>query len=200
MPSPTPLALRVSPVKTELPAGWLHATEHVTLTNAGTQPITVTTAPITVHQAAQGCGVGGSNGWLSISDRTLQLAPGQSRTVTVTIDAPHTAIGSTDLAAVFTAHGTESVNGSNVAVEGAVGSQFIITAKGSQVHAPICVTTHLAHRAAALPHPGGSSPVDGLAGIAVIVAITGAATAVGIRTWRKRRRSPRRRRAAHAAR
>lgn len=181
---PTPLSITVSPVKVDLPAGQLHATEHVTLTDNGTQPITVSAVPVTVHQAAHGCGVGGTTTWLRVTPQAVYLAPGQVKTVAVRISAPRTAHGTTDLTAVFTAHG-QAASGSNVAVEGAVGSQFIVTATG-RTHAPVCVHAQ-PHLAASTTGASGTGTAGTLALIAVlVVAVIGCL--IGFRRELRKRR------------
>lgn len=197
MASPTPLSISVTPVKTVLPAGQLRATEHVTITDAGRQPLTVTAIPATVTQAAHGCGVGGASGhWMTLSTHSFRLSPGQAKTVTVKVRVPRSATGTHDLTAVFTAHAREAdANGGNVTVTGAVGSQFVVTATG-RTHAPVCAAPHHRPPLAASAHAGGTSPAGGLILLAVLVAAAGAAVA-GV-TRRRRRRSSRRRSAAHA--
>jgi hypothetical protein len=181
--SQQPLSVTVSPLKTVLPKGQLHATEHVTVRNSGSGPITIHTASLTVGQAARGCGVGRSNGWLSAIPAAFHLKPGQEQTVTVTIDAPHTATGTVDTVALITASG-KSPHGADT-VGGAIGSQFIVTATGT-THAPVC-----GHPVALPNTTGGSPPVGLLAALVGAVLITGACMVAFGRSWRRRRRSNR---------
>jgi hypothetical protein len=188
----------VTPVKTVLPAGQLRATEVITITDSGKQPMTVTATPATVSQAASGCGVGRSSGWMTLSERTIHLAPGQQKAVKAVIRVPKSATGTHDLTAVLTAHAVEADgHGGNVTVTGAVGTQFVVTATGV-THAPSCAPPkHYHHPVAASAGAGGSSPGGLLILLAVAVAVTGAATAGFIRELRRRRAT--RRRAAHAS-
>lgn len=183
----TPLAVSVSPVKFILPRGVLNATEHVTVTNAGVDPITVHSVPMTVLQAAGGCGVAGAPDWVKVSS-IGRLVPGQSRTATITVHAP--AGTDADVAAVFTAVGKSSHLHSGGTLEASVGSQIVVNATGTRT-APECSRGH----PRSLPHAAGSGlpvlPVALAAGlvlaaIAVIVVLT------------LRRRRPRARSARHS--
>lgn len=188
--SGAPFALTVTPQGTRLPAGQLHATEHVTVRNSGTAPLTIRTSTITVSQAGKGCSPGQSNGWLSASPEVLSLQAGQSKTVTVTVNAPQTATGSTDLAAVFTSDGSAAGSGSHVTTDGAVGSQFLVTATGAAASAPAC-----GHPVAVPPSSVGGLNTGLLVLLGVVVAATVAAMVGAVRNWRRRHR----RTASHAA-
>jgi hypothetical protein len=177
MPTQAPLALTVSPLKTVLPAGQLHATEHVMVRDSGSAPITIRTSALTVSQAAHGCGISDGNGWLTASPAVLHLTPGEARQVTVTVSAPQTATGTTDLAALITATGTAR-DGSTVS--GAVGSQFVVTATGS-ARPPVCSPPV----AAATTGSGGIPTAGLLVILAVLVVATGAAMAAFVRGFRR---------------
>jgi hypothetical protein len=182
--SRSPLSLTVSPLRTVLPTGKLHATEHVTVRDSGSSPLTIRTGSLTVSQTAHGCGVSDLDGWLTASPSVLHLKPGEARQITVTVSAPQTATGTTDLAALITATGTAS-NGSTIS--GAVGSQVVITATGT-TQAPVC-----GHQVKALPAAGGSGgiPASGLVLLAVVVAVTATFITLFVRGLRRNRRARR---------
>jgi hypothetical protein len=179
--SQQPLSITFTPDKTTLAKGQLHAVEHIQVINSGTKPLTVTDHPATVSQSASGhgCGLVKPVGWMKLNTSSFQLAPGHEKTVTVTVNAPHTATGTTDLAALFTA----SVHGKgNFHINGSFADQIVVTATGT-THAPVC------GHPVALPHStGGSPPAILLVFLALAVVLTGASMLALRRTWRRRHR------------
>lgn len=130
-----PLAISVSPSTLELSQGSLSTVQKITVTNAGTDSITVHSAPMAVLQTAGGCGVGKANPhWMTIS-RIGKLAPGQSRVSTVIIHAPSGYNG--DIAAVFSGKAASHITGDGGTVEASVAAQFIIHGHGS-ARVPMC--------------------------------------------------------------
>jgi hypothetical protein len=124
-----PFAVSITPAKQQLAAGVTHATKLVKVSNAGTEPLKVTSRELTYHQAAGGCGVGKADGWLSFRPASFTLKPGEARTVHVAVNAPAGA-PTTDLLAVFTATGhATAAQGTGGSVGGSVASQLVV--KGS---------------------------------------------------------------------
>jgi hypothetical protein len=178
----SPLSVSITPAKQTLASGVTHATKVIKVSNYGKAPITVTSNEMTLHQAAGGCGVGQSNGWLAFSPSSFSLAPGQSQPVHVTVSAPAGA-PTTDVLAVFTASGhaaTTAHSGGSVA--GAVASQIVIA--GQSGSAPKC-----GHQAqASPPSSGGLSSFDMAFGVLalVFVALVAALVVTGRNRGRRR--------------
>jgi hypothetical protein len=171
-----PLAVRVSPLKFTLAKGVLDTVQHVTVTNAGTDPITVHSSAMTVLQAHGGCGTVPAPDWVTVS-AIGELSPGQSRVATITVHAPQGYDG--DVAGVFTAVGHSPAHGSGGTLEASVGAQVVIDATGTGT-APVCVPPR------ALPRPRNGTDTTLIAGLVLAGAVLCAVALVLLLSYRRR--------------
>jgi hypothetical protein len=156
----------------------LHGTEHITVTNAGNAAIEVTSRSLTLRQSGHGCGISDPAGWMTMNPRAFRLAPGHSRVVSVTVNAPKTATGTTDLLAVFTATGHATGNGR---LSGSVASQVIVNATGTP-HVPVC-----GHQALPASHASGIPAAAVLGGGLAVLFVIVFAAVVAFRRYRPAR-------------
>ncbi len=126
----TPLDFTISPAVTVV-AGY-PSVQKVTLHNYGKETIHFTLAAReVVYDAKANKGVQDSHDatWATISPATLDLAPGQARTVLLTIKSGATP-GKHDLTAWATVAGQQNQGGTVAHVNVTLGSQFVVTVPG----------------------------------------------------------------------
>lgn len=182
--STDPFVLSVSPFKTIVSAGQHEVTVHVTVKDAGTQPLKVTSN----FQQVQALGGGrfttvkAPASWAQASPASFSLAPGQAKSVLVTVHVPDSVTGKTDIAAMF--RGQLPHSDGNLAVSGQVGSQVVLSLPGQ--------TQTLHPSVSASPPPAaasGSSWPGALAGAGIILAVVLVALAVWAIVLRRRHHS-----------
>jgi hypothetical protein len=179
-----PFGLQISPAKVMVAAGQHHYAEKVTVTDIGSKPLKMTTAPALLDYTPRGC-TSSSTGaqWGKISDTAFTLQPGASHEVTFSVTAPSGATGQHTVEAVFT--GTSAaVAGSHSggAVNGSVGSEVVMNLSG-HAPVPVCASAPPAAPRAAPPSGGGSA-----LGGAVIAVIALAAVLLALWGYALRRR------------
>lgn len=176
--SAQPLAVSVSPVVVTLPPGTRHWNGHITVRNVGTKPVTVYSSAQLIRSTSHGCTPVHAASWMKVAPASVQLAPGHSESMAVTLSEPATATGTIDTAAIFTAVGKKG----DVTVEGSVGSQVITTSSTASGASPAIHCATATHHHLAAPASGsGGIPTAALAGgvlgvlllaVAVITLIT----------------------------
>lgn len=171
---PAVLSETVSPVKVTLPAGKLHHTERITLTNSGHSAFTVHAGTAVLSSS---CHVSQAPSWVTVTPAAAVVAPGHKVNAKLVVHAPAGTHGTYDLAAVFTATG--SGNG-NARVSGAVASQVVIH---SGTAGATCAGQHHQPVAAAA---SSSSAVPAVALVVAVVLLFAVIAAAAIRMRRHR--------------
>jgi hypothetical protein len=169
---PSAFALTVAPIRQQA-AG---STAHITVTDAGTAKLAVSTSAVILHEKAGGCVTPHTKG-VTVSPASFSVKPGHHVTVAVHL-APGLPAG--DYGVAFSAAATGGDGA--IHLDGAVGSQLVVGGAASTVH---CARPH------PVAAPAGSSgfPTGGLLILlAVVVVVTGASMTAFGRAWRRRRR------------
>jgi hypothetical protein len=181
----TPLTVSLSPATVQIRPGLHRWAGTFRLSNSGGTTLTITRASAEVQRTPQHCGIvaHGAAGWMHAAGPAhFTLAPGTSRLIKVTVNAPHSATGSHDIAVLLTA---STGSAAQVQVHGTVAGQVLLTLGGhSASHYAPCFAPR--HFSAAPPpgHYGQGIPVaaaGGLAGGALLLA-------VAVLAWRRMRR------------
>jgi hypothetical protein len=137
-PHASPLSMRMSPVSFHVtpPGEAEHYTGHVTVTDSGTQPVTV--HPAVMRLGAKSACTEHSVPWLSVNRATFKLAPGESRTLAFTVTYTP---GLTGNAAVM-AYG-QGAPGSGVSAWAGVGARVVV-GDGTQqcTKTPVTMVAH----------------------------------------------------------
>lgn len=117
--------MSVSPARVQLPgrAGAAHFMVH----DLGTRPLLVKASVLTLHGVPGKCQPSGAPLWAHVWPASFTLVPGQSRTVTLTVHAPASVTGTTDVAAVFTG---SAPGPGNFRLTGSVAGQAVLTLPG----------------------------------------------------------------------
>ena len=175
-PSPAPLSLSITPYK--ITSAARHVDKQVTLTNNGASPVQVVASTSAITRSSGGCALAKAPQWITVSPAHFTLQPGQHKVAHVHVNAPGTAAGSYDLAAVFA---STPQAGHGLSVSGAVGERVQLAYPGSTQGRP-CVAARPPHLAV---HQASSTgiPFAGIGGALLAVLVIIAA----VLTWRHRR-------------
>lgn len=172
------LSVQVSPYK--IISGQRHVSVPVQVSNPGTVPETVS-GTFSALDSRGGCHAVTAPGWVSVSPHGFTLQPGQHMTAHVIVNAPASATGSYDLAAVFLASPLHRQQG--LSVSGGVASRLLLHYGGAQQTHP-CVVAAAPHPHAVISHPGSAGfPVAQLGAVLLAVFL---AVAVAL-AWQHRR-------------
>jgi hypothetical protein len=187
----TAFRLTINPVRIALPAGAHHLHQRIEVTNSGTGPLHLTA---TIMQVTKGstCHAGGgpATSWAHVSPASFTLKPGQSEHARFTINAPASASGTADVAAVFTATTPGHAGTAGAKLAGSVGSQALITLSGHKAAVASCVG--LTAPKATPPAAPKVSTTAGLLTFGAVVLVAATLVAVGVHYLRRWRRNHKR--------
>jgi hypothetical protein len=163
-----------------------HVTKTVTVTDRGSSPLAVTAGFRALERVNGQCRAAQAPKWVTASPASYKLAPGQSRHVTLTINAPAAVTGHYDILAVQSALPANTAHAAmGDTIGGGVGVRMLIDYGGPTTGKP-CATAAAQPRAAAPPASG--FPLAGaLGGLAVVLVALLAVWAVMLRRRHARR-------------
>lgn len=172
---PSPFSLSITPYK--VTSGARHLSTPVTVTNHGTSTVQVVASTSAIARSGGGCALARAPQWITVSPAHFTLKPGQHLTAHIIVNAPASAAGSFDLAAVFAGQPQAGAHG--LAVSGAVGERVQLAYPGKTAGRP-CV----AARPPVAAHQHASSvPYAAIGGALLAVLVIVAA----VLAWRHRR-------------
>jgi hypothetical protein len=185
--SGTPLSLTINPPTHTLPYKARTAVIHWRAVNEGTRPerVTLTMQSLTgnTHHCALGA-LADPASWGRFTPRAFILLPGQSRRVSLRLDAPSSAHGTVRVLAHFTASAVGVVAPGSVSVSPSIGSQVVFRLGGHRAARPLnCAAAVVHHAGRALPLWADRAWVIG--GSAAVVALAVAATGLAFRHRRR---------------
>jgi hypothetical protein len=189
--SGTPLSLTISPPTHTLPYKARTAVVRWRAVNEGTEAERVTLAMQSLTGSSHHCALGAlasAASWGKFVPSAFTLLPGQSRRVTLRLDAPSSAHGTVRVLAHFTASAVGVAAPGSVSFSPSIGSQIVIRLGGRRAAGPLrCGAA--APKAPARAAPSLASRKIRTLGVSAAAAcLAGAAVLIAMRRRRQRRK------------